>query len=285
MDSPNSMKSWDLISEHDFPVKSIEKSGHPELTEQYSEKWNEFVEKRNQMKEEYFNQWKEDVNVEDIFLEFPQEIDDNTTQNTFCEQNNEDIIITENDISIEQEQKEEKKEEQKEDQEEENDNEIRNNGDIVINIKDTDEETTEKENDENINDKKRKRKYNIDKNNKKRKKNPKPFKLYSPCQRKQGKDVFMMIKMDQWSQVHPECLQNDTELNNIKTIFEFIWEEMHPSEKYAYMQYSTIDEKYQIAVENNIIFYISNSFWGFWQEISTFFKELICTREKFNKLN
>ena len=127
MDSPNSMKSWDLISEHDFPVKSIEKSGHPELTEQYSEKWNQFVEKRNQMKEEYFNQWKEDINVEDIFLEFPQEIDDNTTQNTFCEQNNEDIIITENDISIEQEQKEEKKEEQKEDQEEENDNEIRNN--------------------------------------------------------------------------------------------------------------------------------------------------------------
>ena len=168
MDSPNSMKSWDLISEHDFPVKSIEKSGHPELTEQYSEKWNEFVEKRNQMKEEYFNQWKEDVNVEDIFLEFPQEIDDNTTQNTFSEQNYENIIIQENDISIEEEQKE-----KKEDDDEENDNEIRNNGDIVINIKDTDEETTEKENDENINDKKRKRKYNIDKNNKKRKKKSK----------------------------------------------------------------------------------------------------------------
>ena len=279
MDSPNSLKSWDLISEHDFPVQSIEKSEHPELTEQYSEKWDKFVEKRNKIKEEYFNQWKEEVDVEDIFLEFPQE-SNNTTQNTLSIQNNENIIITQNNICIEEK---EEKDETDEYTETETDNEIINNGDVIINIKDTEEETIEEVND--TNEKKRKRKYNINKKKKKRKKNPKLFKLYSPCQRKQGKDVFMMIKMDQWCQVHPECLYEEAELNNIKTIFEFIWEEMHPSEKYAYMQYSTIDEKFQTAVENNIIFYISNSFWGFWQEISTFFKELICTREKFNKLN
>ena len=264
MDSPNSLKSWDLISENDFPIESIEKSGHPELTEQYSEKWDKFVEKRNKIKDEYFNQWKEqvdnkEISVEQIFLELPEDNDEKDKE----------LIIEE----ITQTEKSIEKKEPETDNEKISQAETNDNNDVILIIHDE------------ITDKhiyKRKIKHKNTQKKKKRKKNPKQFKHYSSCNRKKGKDIFMMIKMDQWSQVHPDSLYNEKEMINIRQIFEYIWNEMDLTEKYSYMQYSKIDEKYQIAFENSILNSISSTLWEFWNDISIFFTELVCTREKSN---
>ena len=283
MDSPNSLKSWDLISENDFPIESIEKSGHPELTEQYSEKWDKFVEKRNKIKDEYFNQWKEqvdnkEISVEQIFLELPEDNDEKDkeliieeitqTEKSIEEKDKEFIIeeITQTEKSIE-------KKEPETDNEKISQAETNDNNDVILIIHDE------------ITDKhiyKRKIKHKNTQKKKKRKKNPKQFKHYSSCNRKKGKDIFMMIKMDQWSQVHPDSLYNEKEMINIRQIFEYIWNEMDLTEKYSYMQYSKIDEKYQIAFENSILNSISSTLWEFWNDISIFFTELVCTREKSN---
>ena len=174
---------------------------------------------------------------------------------------NESIIINENDKHIEQEPI--------------TNIQTYNNGDVILTIKDDVKE--------NIRKRKRKRYNQIV--IKKRKKNPKKFKHYSCYERKGGKEIFMIIKMDQWGQVNPECLEDENEMKNIRKIFEYIWDEMYPSERYAYMQYSKIDEKYQIAIENSFLYYISSSFWGVWNEVSQFFNDIICSRERCHKIN
>ena len=284
MDSPNSLKSWDLISENDFPVESIEKSGHPELTEQYSEKWNKFVEKRNKIKDEYFNEWKkqvdnEEISVEQIFLELPEDNDEKDKELIIEEITQTEKSIEDKELIIEEITQTQKSIEDKESETYNEKNyqaETNDNNDVILIIRD---EIT----DAHIN--KRKIKHKNTQKKKKRKKNPKQFKHYSSCNRKKGKDIFMMIKMDQWSQVHPDILDNEKEIRDMRQIFKYIWNEMDITEKYAYMQYSKIDEKYQIAFENSVLNSISSTLWEFWNDISTFFTELVCTREKSNKLN
>ena len=88
-----------------------------------------------------------------------------------------------------------------------------------------------------------------------------------------------MIKMDQWSQVHPEDLKNETERKNLQKLFEFIWNEMQSSEKYAYVKYNAIDNKYRTAIENSILNTIGNWICNMWSNIENFFDDLICKRE------
>ena len=77
---------------------------------------------------------------------------------------------------------------------------------------------------------------------------------------KRGKEIFMMIKIDQWGAVHPESLNSEIEMINVRKLFELIWAEMHQTEKYAYFKYPLIDEKYKTAKTNSIYKKIWNFF-------------------------
>jgi len=135
----------------------------------------------------------------------------------------------------------------------------RANGDVVITFN---EDTSKLKN--------RINKRNIRKNKKKNR-------------RQRGKEIFMMIKIDQWAAVHPESLDSEIEMINVRKLFEFIWEEMHESEKYAYFKYRSIDEKYKTAKTNNLFKKIYNFFDNIIDNIGFFFENLICLHDEDEK--
>lgn len=95
-----------------------------------------------------------------------------------------------------------------------------------------------------------------------------------------GKEIFMIIKIDQWATVHPESLDSEIEMINVHKLFEFIWAEMHPSERYAYFKYGRIDEKYKTAKVNGVIKSILNFFDNMMENVMDFFEEMICFQDK-----
>lgn len=95
-----------------------------------------------------------------------------------------------------------------------------------------------------------------------------------------GKEIFMIIKIDQWAAVHPESLDSEIEMINVHKLFEFIWAEMHPSERYAYFKYGRIDEKYKTAKVNGVIKSILNFFDNMMENVMDFFEEMICFQDK-----
>lgn len=117
------------------------------------------------------------------------------------------------------------------------------------------------------------RKRKIRKKRKKRKKN----------RRQTGKEIFMMIKMDQWAAVHPESLDSEIEMINVRKLFEFIWAEMHQTEKYAYFKYPLIDEKYKTAKTNSIFKKICNFFDNMMESVGFFMENLMCFHDEDEK--
>ena len=101
--------------------------------------------------------------------------------------------------------------------------------------------------------------------------------------RQRGKEIFMMIKIDQWAAVHPESLDSEIEMINVHKLFEFIWAEMHQSEKYAYFKYPSIDEKYKTAKTNNIFKKIFNFFDNIMDNVGLFFENLMCFHDEDEK--
>lgn len=95
-----------------------------------------------------------------------------------------------------------------------------------------------------------------------------------------GKEIFMIIKIDQWAAVHPESLDSEIEMINVHKLFEFIWAEMHPSERYAYFKYGRIDEKYKTAKVNGVIKSILNFFDNMMENVMDFFEEMMCFQDK-----
>jgi hypothetical protein len=95
-----------------------------------------------------------------------------------------------------------------------------------------------------------------------------------------GKEIFMIIKIDQWAAVHPESLDSEIEMINVHKLFEFIWAEMHPSERYAYFKYEQIDEKYKIAKTNGVFKSILNFFDNMMENVMDFFEEMMCFQDK-----
>ena len=89
----------------------------------------------------------------------------------------------------------------------------------------------------------------------------------------------MMIKIDQWAAVHPESLDSEIEMINVRKLFEFIWSEMHESEKYAYFKYQEIDEKYKNAQTNNIFKKILKFFDNILDNLGLFFENLMCLHD------
>lgn len=117
------------------------------------------------------------------------------------------------------------------------------------------------------------RKRKIRKKRKKRKKN----------RRQTGKEIFMMIKIDQWAAVHPESLDSEIEMINVRKLFEFIWAEMHQTEKYAYFKYPLIDEKYKTAKTNSIFKKICNFFDNMMESVGFFMENLMCFHDEDEK--
>jgi hypothetical protein len=109
-----------------------------------------------------------------------------------------------------------------------------------------------------------------------RNKKEKTRKNKKKLRRQRGKEIFMMIKIDQWAAVHPESLDSEIEMINVHKLFEFIWAEMHQSEKYAYFKYPLIDEKYKTAKTNNIFKSILNFFDKMMNNIEHFFENVMC---------
>jgi hypothetical protein len=102
--------------------------------------------------------------------------------------------------------------------------------------------------------------------------------------RQRGKEIFMIIKIDQWASVHPESLDSEIEMINVRKLFEFIWAEMHPSERYAYFKYEQIDEKYKIAKTNGVFKSILNFFDNMMENVMDFFEDMICFQDKDEKI-
>jgi len=113
---------------------------------------------------------------------------------------------------------------------------------------------------------------------KKSKKNKKKYR------RQRGKEIFMIIKIDQWASVHPESLDSEIEMINVRKLFEFIWAEMHPSERYAYFKYEQIDEKYKIAKTNGVFKSILNFFDNMMENVMDFFEDMMCFQDKEAKI-
>ena len=113
---------------------------------------------------------------------------------------------------------------------------------------------------------------------KKSKKNKKKYR------RQRGKEIFMIIKIDQWASVHPESLDSEIEMINVRKLFEFIWAEMHPSERYAYFKYGRIDEKYKTAKVNGVIKSILDFFDNMMENVMDFFEDMICFQDKDAKI-
>ena len=99
-----------------------------------------------------------------------------------------------------------------------------------------------------------------------------------------GKEIFMIIKIDQWATVHPESLDSEIEMINVHKLFEFIWAEMHPSERYAYFKYGRIDEKYKTAKVNGVIKSILNFFDNMMENVIDFFEDMMCFQDKDEKI-
>jgi len=94
----------------------------------------------------------------------------------------------------------------------------------------------------------------------------------------------MIIKIDQWATVHPESLDSEIEMINVHKLFEFIWAEMHPSERYAYFKYGRIDEKYKTAKVNGVIKSILNFFDNMMENVIDFFEDMMCFQDKDEKI-
>ena len=100
---------------------------------------------------------------------------------------------------------------------------------------------------------------------------------------KRGKEIFMMIKIDQWGAVHPESLNSEIEMINVRKLFELIWAEMHQTEKYAYFKYPLIDEKYKTAKTNSIYKKIWNFFDNMMDSVGFFIENLMCFHDEDEK--
>jgi hypothetical protein len=108
-------------------------------------------------------------------------------------------------------------------------------------------------------------------------------KLKLKLRKQKGKEIFMMIKIDQWAAVHPESLDSEIEMINVRKLFEFIWAEMHQTEKYAYFKYPLIDEKYKTAKTNNIFKKICNFFDNMMESVGFFMENLMCFHDEDEK--
>jgi len=275
------MFDWDVINSDEFDIvedKICKKIPQLEKKEEeinnkknFFEKWTEFT-KTNKLERKYYKKWRDFVEKkieERQFLDIDSlEIEQESNIPNLEIELNEKIDI-EKDNNKEEEKEQDEEEEQNEDEDTEKDSKKKKDY-IVIEIQDE------------IMPKKRKRK--IRKLNKRlRKKRKIEYTkidgTYTKTQLTEGKNIFMMIKMDQWGQVHPEDLTNDIERKNVQKLFDFIWNEMQSSEKYAYVKYNTIDDKYYTAIENSILNTIGDWICNMWSNIENFFDGLICKRE------
>jgi len=276
------MFDWDVINSDEFDI--VEDKIYKEIPQlekeeeeinkkkELFEKWKEFA-KTNKLERKYYKKWRDFVEKkieERQFLDIDSLEILNESNKPFLEvELNEKIDIEKDNNDKEEEEEEDEKKEEKEEEDTEKDSKKKKDY-IVIEIRDE------------IIPKKRKRK--IKKLNKRlRKKRKIEYTkingTYTETQLTKGKEIFMMIKMDQWSQVHPEDLKNETERKNLQKLFEFIWNEMQSSEKYAYVKYNAIDNKYRTAIENSILNTIGNWICNMWSNIENFFDDLICKRE------
>tara|TARA_B100001013_G_scaffold315500_1_gene222476 strand:+ start:87 stop:923 length:837 start_codon:yes stop_codon:yes gene_type:complete len=271
------MFDWDIINSNEFDIvedkickeiPQLEKE-EEEINnkKELFEKWKEFT-KTQKLEIKYYKKWRDFVEKKIEKRQF-LDIDSleilNESNKPFLEvELNEKIDIEKDNNDKEEEEEEDEKKEEKEEEDTEKDSKKKKDY-IVIEIRDE------------IIPKKRKRE--IKKLNKRLCKKRKINGNYSKRELIKGKEIFMMIKMDEWYEVHPEDLTNDIERKNVQKLFEFIWNEMQSSEKYAYVKYNAIDNKYRTAIENSILNTIGNWICNMWSNIENFFDDLICKRE------
>ena len=272
------MFDWDVINSDEFDIvedkiykeiPQLEKEEEEKINnkKELFEKWKEFA-KTNKLERKYYKKWRDFVEKkieERQFLDIDSLEILNESNKPFLEvELNEKIDIEKDNNDKEEEEEEDEKKEEKEEEDTEKDSKKKKDY-IVIEIRDE------------IIPKKRKRE--IKKLNKRLCKKRKINGNYSKRELIKGKEIFMMIKMDEWYEVHPEDLTNDIERKNVQKLFEFIWNEMQSSEKYAYVKYNAIDNKYRTAIENSILNTIGNWICNMWSNIENFFDDLICKRE------
>ena len=270
------MFDWDIINSNEFDIvedkickeiPQLEKE-EEEINnkKELFEKWKEFT-KTQKLEIKYYKKWRDFVEKKIEKRQF-LDIDSleilNESNKPFLEVELNEKIDIEKDNNKEEEKEQDEEEEQDEDEDTEKDSKKKKDY-IVIEIRDE------------IIPKKRKRE--IKKLNKRLCKKRKINGNYSKRELIKGKEIFMMIKMDEWYEVHPEDLTNDIERKNVQKLFEFIWNEMQSSEKYAYVKYNAIDNKYRTAIENSILNTIGNWICNMWSNIENFFDDLICKRE------
>ena len=246
----NEIIDWDIVEESEFILSEEDKN----------------IEQKNLTKQDKYEHETNPDNVEELVTCIDIE-------ESYIVEKEEQEPEQEQEQEPEQEQEQEQEPEQEPEQEQESIKKITNNanGDVVI--------TFNKQacNLRHRNIKKRKRK--------KKRKQKRKQKSKKQFRKQRGKEIFMIIKMDQWASVHPESLDSETEMEEVRKLLNFIWSEMHSSEKYAYFKYLEIDEKYKKAKTNNVCKNVLNFFDNIVNNIGNFFDNLLICLEDNNEKN
>ena len=73
-------------------------------------------------------------------------------------------------------------------------------------------------------------------------------------------------------------------MDSVRALFELIWKELHPNEKFAYSKYSEIDEKYKEATRTSLLKNVCVLFEKMIDSIVDFFDSFSCLQNPEKRL-